>query len=268
LSPKERRGRAAPTSRRRSAHGHIDARPASALDDSRDAEGLEGLSAQGSGSHGSGPLARLRRNSILRGLYEYFGALLPVIAIFIVALAAFWGYKSFVDRPAASPAISVQAQRWTEIEARYGPERERIRAALLNDIEFADTSAHYQEFYTQTKGWVDEIRGVADWGDGQQDVTNLLRDSSNYLSLLSTAAHATTPDEINALSSSLPAADSTFTTEIALIRTSLGLSATSHGSPLPVSTGSVSPSASPSSSGSPTASGSALPSGSPSASPS
>ena len=256
MSPQTRRGRAVPASRR--TRGRPDAGPHPATTDESVAEDspLEGhLSSEGKRAK----IAPVRRKKHHGTAYRWFAAYLPILLILFVLLGGVWVYVSFINPPPLSPK-----DQWVKIENKWSPAREKARQALADDsIDFVKQLADYKEFYTQTKGWVDDVAAVSDWGTAQNEVTSFLSDSKDYLGLLQQAYTSTTPDQVNSLSSSLPAADSTFTTEVALIRSDLDLSATGA-TPAPIVLPSVNatPSGSAAASGSPAASASASPSGS------
>jgi hypothetical protein len=202
--------------------------------------------------------------------YRWFSAYLPLMLIFFALLGGVWVYTTFISPPPLTPA-----QQWTRIENKWSPAREAARQSLsTHSQDFAAQQKDFKDFYTQTKGWVDEVTAVSDWGPAQNDVASFLANGPNFLSLLQQAYSATTPDMVTALSDSLPSANETWDTGVALIRTDLNLPAAgATSSPLVLPSDSATPSGSgatsPATSGSPVASGSpAAPSASSSVAPS
>jgi hypothetical protein len=267
LSPQTRRGRAVPASRR--TRGRPDAEPHPATTDESVA-GDQPLESHLSSEGKRAKIAPARRKKHHGTAYRWFSAYLPLLLVFFVLLGGVWAYTSFINPPPLTPA-----QQWTKIENKWSPAREEARQSLSShDLDFVAQQKDFKDFYTQTKGWVDDVTAVSDWGLAQNEVASFLSDSQNYLSLLQQAYTSTTPEQVATLSDSLPSADQTWDTEVALIRTDLGMPAVAATpSPLVLPSVNATPSgsgaASPATSGSPAATGSTTaPGASPSVAPS
>lgn len=267
MSPQTRRGRAVPANRRTRGRPDAGTHPATTDESVAGDPPLEGhLSSEGKRAK----IAPARRKKHHGTAYRWFRAYLPLMVVLFALLGGLWVYTSFI-----SPPPLTLAQQWTRIENKWSPAREKARESLSShSLDFVAQSGDYQDFYTQTKGWVDDVTSITDWGVAQNDVTSFLANSQNYLNVLQQAYEAKTPDQVTALSQSLPDADQTWDSEVALIRTDLGMPAVAATpSPPVLPSVSVTPSgsgaASPATSGSPAATGStASPGASPSVAPS
>ena len=207
------------------------------------------------GKHAKVPPARRKKQH--GTAYRWIVAYLPLMAGLFLLLGALWVYTSYINPPPGTPA-----QQWAKIEAKWSPAREKDRQAVAADtLDFAKQQADYKDFYTQTKGWVEDVKAVSDWGVGQQDVTTFLSNGQEYVSLLEQINAAKTPVDVAALATTTGSWDASFTQDVAKIRQDFALPATSP-QPSPL----VFPSVNPTPPTSPGASGSLAPSGSPVAS--
>jgi hypothetical protein len=155
----------------------------------------------------------------------------PFWAAFLLVLIGMGAILVYSQMRLAGPASagSAAADRWTQIESKWSPQRERARADLAaGSLDFAAQLQDYKAFYDATKGWVDDVRAY-DWanddptGEIASNVRTFLDDSDRYLALLEKASMASTPDEIVAMSDTLPAADQTWDMDVAVVRLALGL---------------------------------------------
>ncbi len=264
MSPQSRHGKGQASRRARhqadARHRPLAAAAADRAEDEYEDDGVETLPAEGKHSRVA---AKKRRHGLL---YRWVAAYLPIALALFAFLGAIFVYNQFFAPP-------TPVQRWQQIEAKWSPAREDARNALTeHSQDFLKQLEDYKKFYTATKGWVDDVNGYNNWLSGDKsggalefDLQRFNQNATNYLSLLSQAYQAKTPDEITAMQDTLPAADRTWDTDVALIRSDLGLSAVpATPSPLPVRT--AAPTCIPASSGSP--SGSPGESGSPAVSPS
>ena len=184
--------------------------------------------------------------------YRWFMAGLPIFGIMFALLGVLWVLTT-VTRP------PTPAQQWTSIESKWSPARESARQAIAaNTLDFAKQQAAYTDFYNQTKGWVDEVTAVKDWGVGAQDVSALVSDGQSYLTVLQQVNTAKTPDDVAALADTLKQWDDAFTADLYKVHQDFKLTATPTASPLAF------PSVNPTPTASPGASGSVGPSASPS----
>lgn len=204
-------------------------------------------------------VAAARRRRQHGTAYRWIVAYLPIMALLFALLGAVWIYTGFINPPPPTPA-----QQWTKIENKWSPVREKDRAAIAADtLDFVKQQAAYTDFNTQTKGWLDAVTAVKDWGVGASSVSSFLDDGKQYLLVLQQVEAAKTPYDVIALTTTLTQWDTQFTTDVAQIETDLSLPATS-----PVPSGLALPSVNPTPTPTPGPSGSAAPSGSPGASPS
>jgi len=273
LSPQTRHGRAVPASRK--ARGHADAGPnPEPVADSPKAEAPVESHLHTEGKRAKVPPVRRKRQH--GTAYRWIVAYLPIMAGLFALLAALWIYTGFINPPPPTPA-----QQWAKIESKWSPAREKARQAVAADtLDFAKQQADYKDFYTQTKGWVDDVKAVSNWGVGGQDVTTFLNTGQQYVAVLEQINAAKTPYDVTALGDTVSQWDSTFSANVATIRQDFALAAASpQPSPLalpsvnptpitsPGESGSPAPSGSPSASASPAPSASAVPSPSGAASP-
>ena len=257
MSPQTRRGRAVPASRR--TRGRPDAGPHPATTD-ESVVGDQPLEGHPPSEGKRAKISPARHKQHHGTAYRWFSAYLPLMLIFFALLGGVWVYTTFISPPPLTPA-----QQWTRIENKWSTAREAARQSLsTHSQDFAAQQKDFKDFYTQTKGWVDDVTAVSDWGLAQNDVTSFLANCKNYLSLLQQAYSATTPDQVTALSQSLPDADQTWDTEVALIRTDLNMPAVA-GTPSPLVLPSVNATPSGSGATSPATSVSPVASGSPAA---
>jgi hypothetical protein len=273
LSPKSRRGRALPASRRPKGGGEA----APNLEKVAGAAPVEEPTE--TQAHGEGKRARgapVHRKKQHGTAYRWVSAYLPIMAGLFVLLAALWVYTGFINPPPPTPA-----QQWTRIDNKWSPAREKARQDIAaNTLDFAKQQAAYKDFYTQTKGWVDDVTAVKGWGVAANDVTTFLSDGQAYVTLLEQVDSAKTAYEVAALGSALTSDDSLFTADVVTIEQDLALSPGTTAPPLALPsvnatpTPTPSPSASPGASASPTSGASAVtspatsPTSSPAASPS
>jgi hypothetical protein len=180
--------------------------------------------------------------------YRWFVAYLPIMAGLFVLLAALWIYTGFINPPPPTPA-----QRWQTIEDKWSPAREKARLAIAADKnDFTKVVADYKDFYTQTKGWVDDVTAVKDWGLAANDVSSaFLVDGGQAVIELKDAYSATTVYGIKAVSDGLVTSDSAFTADVAKIRADFSLTAAAKTAP-PIAVPSVNPTPTPVPSPSPT----------------
>jgi hypothetical protein len=258
LSPQTRRGRATTASRK--ARGRADAGPNSQpIDESPRGEGPAEAPVE-SRPRSEGKRAKVppeRRKKQHGTAYRWIRAYLPILALLFALLGVVWVYTSFINPPPPTPA-----QQWARIEAKWSPARERARQAIAADtLDFAKQQADYKDFYTQTKGWVDAVAAVKDWGVGANDVTTFLSDGQLYVGGLEQINAMKTANDVAALSATISQSDSAFTADVLLIKADFKLSVTGPTAP-PLAF----PSVNPTPTGVPGASGSAAPSAGPSTS--
>jgi hypothetical protein len=129
----------------------------------------------------------------------------------------------------ASATGDTAADRWTQIEGKWSPQREQARAnRAAGSLDFVAQLRDYRALYDATKGWLDDVR-TYDWtkddptGTVASNVRTFLDDGQSYLALLQQAYSAATPAEVAALADSLPAADQAWDMDVAVVRLALGL---------------------------------------------
>jgi hypothetical protein len=171
-------------------------------------------------------IAPARRKKQHGTAYRWISAYMPILAGLFILLGALWVYTGFINPPPVTPA-----QQWTKIENAWSPAREKARQAIAADVsDFTKMKADYKDFYTQTRGWIDAVTPVKDWGVGAQSVSTLLSDGQQYEAVLTQAIAAKTPADLAALAALVQQADSTFNSDVAAVKTDLALPATN---PLP-----------------------------------
>ncbi len=255
--------RSTPSPVSRSTPGPVSGPTPSPVEESAEASGKEASGKEEtpieSRPHTEGKRAKIpaaRRKKQHGTAYRWIVAYLPILALLFVLLGAVWVYTGFINPPAPTPA-----QQWTKIENKWSPPREKDRIAIATDSgDFTKQLADYTDFYTQTKGWVDAVTAISDWGVAQDDVSNFLDDSQQYISVLQQIDAAKTPYDVIAQAPGLATWDTQFASDVATITSDFALTTMS-----PVPSGVALPSVNPTPTPTPGPSGSAAPSGSPGA---
>jgi hypothetical protein len=208
-----------------------------------------------------GFLTRLRRNWVLHGIYSYTRAYIPIFALVISLLVLLWAFQTFWPK---APTPLTLAQQWVKIEQKYSPQRQEALAELDKAFgqEWTAQQPAYEDFRDATKGWLDDVEAISDWGEAQDYVDYFLTDGQAELDILDKVVASTTAEQAVAAGGTLKTADATFREEVGMVRSALGLPAVSE-SPLPDMSAGASMSPVPSAS----ASGSLVPSESPAPSP-
>jgi hypothetical protein len=210
--------------------------------------------------------------------YRWFSAYLPVLGGLFVLLAALWVYTGFINPPPPTPA-----QQWTTIENKWSPPREKARAdAAASTLDFAAQKAAYQDFYNQTKGWVDAVTAATNvWASpspAADDVSSFESDGQGLLTVLQRAIDAPTAYAVAGMAGQINDLDGSFTEDVVNVGQDLAIANSSpsapplaipsvNETPTPVPSATAGPSSSPGSSASPVASPSASPTVSPVPSP-
>ena len=277
MSPQTRRGRAVPPSRK--TRGRADAGSNPPLDES--SKGETPIKGQAPAKNETpvvktetpdephtraeirrAKAAPARRKKQHGTAYRWIVAYLPILALLFGLLGIVWVYTSYINPPPPTPA-----QQWAKIEAKWSPARETARQAVsANTLGFAKQQAAYKDFYTQTKGWVDEVKAVTAWGVGANEVTTFLSDGGEYVSLLQQVNAATTPNEVASMSATLIQWDQAFTADVAAVERDFALAVASPAPPTlafpsvnPTPTDTPAPTGSPAATGSPVATPSPAP---------
>jgi hypothetical protein len=209
--------------------------------------------------------------------YRWFAAYLPLLAGLFVLLAVVWFYTGFIQAP-------TPAQKWVSIENKWSPARERARvAAAAADGDWVKQQAAYKDFYTQTKGWVDDVKAYTGWpaadtitlvGSGPEatgapagnELANFQADGPRLLTVLQRAIDAKNVYEFETAAQTIAGLDSTFTQDVYQARDALKIGNPSATAlplsipPTPVPTPTAVTSSSPGASGSPGATPAASPS--------
>ena len=275
MSPQTRRGRAVPANRR--TRGHPDAGPHPATVDESVA-GDQPLESHLPSEGKRAKIAPLKRKKHHGTAYRWLRAYLPMMGGLFVLLAVLWVYTSVINPPAPTPA-----QQWTKIADKWSPPREKARAdAAASTLDFAKQKAAYQDFYNQTKGWVDAVTAATTvWASpstAADDVSNFESDGKGLLTVLQRAIDATTAYDVAGMAGQINDLDSSFTQDVVNVGQDLAIANSSpsapplavpsvNETPTPVPSPTASPSSSPSSVASPTASSVASPTVSPVPSP-
>ncbi len=253
MSPQTRRGRAAPANRKARSRADAGPGPEPVAESSKAEAPAE--SPVESRPHTEGKRARVAQGRHKRQhgtAYRWFIAYLPIMVVLFALLGALWVYTGFINPPPPTPA-----QQWAKIEAKWSPARETARAAVAaSTLDFTAQQAAYKDFYTQTKGWVDAVTAVKDWGTtGSTDVATFVTDGQSYLTTLQQVTAATSANDVAALGPTLSQWDTTFTADVALVETDFKLP-TASPAPSALALPSVNPTATPAPTGSPAPSGS------------
>jgi hypothetical protein len=215
-------------------------------------------------------LARVQRSSMLKSGYGYVREYIPLLGAFIVLFVGVWAWISF------GPHTPSPKENWTRIESAWKPKRDAdLQKIGASRNDFSAQLAAYKSLRDDTKGWMDELAAVKDWGDPalasaansqvSLDVNAVVAAGQNEVTLLDQVAAATGANDVLALADSLSAAEQTF---VGTYQTAYagfyGAAIPSLGPSLALPSGSFVPSPSPG--GSPSASQSPAPSTSASAS--
>ena len=173
--------------------------------------------------------------------YRWIRAYLPLMAGLFVLLAALWVYTSIINPPPPSPA-----SQWATIEAKWSPAREKARAAVAGStLDFNAQLAAYKDFYTQTKGWVDDVNAVKDWGAAHStDVSAFVSVGGQYVTQLQTVTTATTAYDVANAADTISQFDATFTADVATVDADFGQPVASP-PPSPLAMPSVNPTPTP-----------------------
>lgn len=176
MSPQQRRGRAAPASRRKpsSSVASAPARksvPAAEgvaegqLDEAKRAPVRPGRRQRG--------LARVRRTAAYKYLYELFGAYVPLLVAFVILFAAVWVWISF------GPHTPTAKQNWTRIENQWLPkvdgDRQKIAATRA---DFKAQIAAYTTYRDDIRGWTGALDTVTNWEDANETIAPDAADST------------------------------------------------------------------------------------------
>jgi hypothetical protein len=261
LSPQTRRGRATPTSNRKSsARQRIEAerkatRPAQPSEE--DANSIQEVEYE---APHRGILYRAQHSSMLKSFYAYTRVYIPFVLVFIVLLGGVFVYKQ------VNPDVSL-ADHWRAIQNQYSPKCAAAEDALNNDFtDFTKTVTDYGDLKVCVEGMLNAVGYAKDWGPATTAMQSFITDTTSYVSVLTTAASAATQSDLDAVSSAISGYNQTIATEIATVNLALGLSALGQPTLAPGVTASPSPTPAPSESSSASASVSASASASASAS--
>jgi hypothetical protein len=278
LSPQTRRGRAVPPrhSSKSPSHGPADAgkkpvaaaEPTIASEGKSEAKSVHAHAATGLRHRGA---PRVRRWTWLRNVYRYLGAYLPLFGAFMVILAVFWVYRSFVNPPPPEPQ-----QLWTTIETKYAPKIDAARLKInAPTSDFATKIQGFKDYRDALKSWMAELDPITDWTIGAistasadyitagQDILQLEQYGNSEANILDTAATAKTEADLVNYTTQLAAANELFEGQWAAVGYDMGLKPVDQ--PTLALPPTPNPSTSPGASGSPGAS--AVPSATPTAAP-
>jgi hypothetical protein len=228
LSPQTRRGREVPASRKMRGRPNVGPHPATTDESVAGDQPLEShLPSEGKRAK----IAPLRRKTHHGTAYRWFTAYLPMMGGLFVLLAVLWVYTSVINPPAPTPA-----QQWTKIADKWSPPREKARADVAaSTLDFPKQKAAYQDFYNQTKGWVDAVTAATTvWASpstAADDVTNFESDGKGLLSVLQRAIDATTAYDVAGMAGQIGDLDSSFTQDVVNVGQDLAIVNSSPSAP-------------------------------------
>jgi hypothetical protein len=210
---------------------------------------------------GSG-LGRTGRNSMLRNVYGYLKAYVPVFIAFAIIFAGVWVWTSW------GPHTNTPKENWNQIENIWKPKRDADLKAVSTAVaanDFTATLNAYKAVRDDTNGWIDALGKITAWEDatasappGQaasasQYVSLVVQDGKAEVALLDQVAAAKSPNDILALKDSIDTADQSFGADYDSARQAIvGTAPAPSGEPtLALPSGSLSPSGSPAGSAAP-----------------
>ena len=145
----------------------------------------------------------------------YVREYIPLLGAFVVLFVGVWAWISF------GPHTPSPKENWTRIESAWKPKRDAdLQKIGASRNDFSAQLAAYKSLRDDTKGWMDELAAVKDWGDPalasaansqvSLDMNAIVAAGDNEVTLLDQVATATSANDVLALADSLKAADQTF----------------------------------------------------------
>ncbi len=195
---------------------------------------------------------------MLRTVYSYVKAYVPVFIAFAIIFVGVWAWTSF------GPHTATPKENWTRIESTWKPKRAADLRAVSVAVAANDFNAAINGYKTvrdDTKGWMAELATIKSWdeasaspgaspsGTATQFVQQLIADGSAEVGVLDQVVAAKSMDGVLALKDKLDSADQAFGSDYAFAPTIFGGAPAASGEPtLALPSGSLSPSGSPSAS--------------------